>query len=113
MRTISQEESRYLGETRYFTGRPCANGHTAERITKTGGCVECKKEAKRRYKNAANTSEAERLIRSLASIVNDKKLSAFLIESEAIIGSASPLVVSLKEARAQLEIWREVVRETT
>ena len=31
------------GELRYFTGKPCSNGHVAQRWTKTGQCVECAK----------------------------------------------------------------------
>lgn len=26
---------------KFFTGKPCRNGHVAERYTSTGGCVEC------------------------------------------------------------------------
>jgi hypothetical protein len=33
-------EAKRLGLPRYFTGRPCVNGHIAERYT-SGGCVEC------------------------------------------------------------------------
>lgn len=29
------------GKTRYFTGKPCANGHVAERIVSNGRCIEC------------------------------------------------------------------------
>ena len=29
--------------TRYFTGKPCKNGHIAERKTKNGTCIECHK----------------------------------------------------------------------
>ena len=28
---------------RYFTGKPCLHGHTAERLTSNYGCVECKR----------------------------------------------------------------------
>jgi hypothetical protein len=30
-----------LGQTRYSTGRPCRNGHMADRYTSTGNCTEC------------------------------------------------------------------------
>lgn len=29
------------GLRRYYTGKACGNGHTAERHVSTGGCVEC------------------------------------------------------------------------
>jgi hypothetical protein len=32
------------GDVRYFTGKPCKNGHVAERYTSTGRCVDCHKE---------------------------------------------------------------------
>lgn len=37
------------GRGRYFTGVPCKNGHVAERQTSNNGCVECLKDATRRY----------------------------------------------------------------
>jgi len=43
-----REEAEVNGETRYFTGVACANGHVAERLTSTGACVECKRGAKKR-----------------------------------------------------------------
>ena len=29
------------GVARYYTGKPCKNGHTAERNTLAGSCVQC------------------------------------------------------------------------
>jgi hypothetical protein len=37
------------GKVRYFTGKPCANGHIVERNTHTGRCVECNRLRMRRY----------------------------------------------------------------
>ena len=31
------------GEPRYFTGKPCVNGHVAQRVTKDRVCIECYK----------------------------------------------------------------------
>ena len=45
------------GETTYFTGRPCKNGHVAYRCTSNGTCVDCakanekKSRAKRIFEN--------------------------------------------------------------
>ena len=33
-----------IGETQYFTGKPCVKGHVANRRTKTGECMECRAE---------------------------------------------------------------------
>lgn len=38
---ISRDDAYRAGKTRYFTGKPCKNGHLAQRYTSTGGCVEC------------------------------------------------------------------------
>lgn len=40
----SLNEAKKLGKSRYFTGRPCKNGHVAERRVKGRQCVECAKE---------------------------------------------------------------------
>jgi len=37
------------GKDRYFTGKPCQNGHVVERNTNTGRCVECHRLYMRRY----------------------------------------------------------------
>jgi hypothetical protein len=37
-----------LGLTRYFTGKPCKNGHLVERSI-SGGCVSCRRDLKSRY----------------------------------------------------------------
>lgn len=46
--------------TRYFTGKPCRNGHIAERYTSDGRCVQCKaeKDARSYAKHADKRREA-------------------------------------------------------
>lgn len=39
---ISREEARTLGLKRYFTGRACKYGHTAQREVSNTGCVICR-----------------------------------------------------------------------
>ena len=34
-------EAKAAGRTRYFTGKPCRNGHVAERLVSTRDCVQC------------------------------------------------------------------------
>jgi 5-methylcytosine-specific restriction endonuclease McrA len=41
MRKILRAEAKALGYTRYFTGNSCKHGHTAERYTSNGSCIEC------------------------------------------------------------------------
>ena len=45
----------------YFTGRPCVNGHVAQRLTKTGECTECRSMPKRR--SADNQRRMARYLR--------------------------------------------------
>ena len=40
---ISRAEAMTAGLNRYFTGKPCRNGHVAERHVTGGTCVECNK----------------------------------------------------------------------
>lgn len=40
---LARADAQLLGFTTYNTGKPCKHGHTAERYTSTGGCVECLK----------------------------------------------------------------------
>lgn len=41
MTARSLAEARTLGESTYFTGKPCPRGHLADRFTKWQTCVEC------------------------------------------------------------------------
>jgi hypothetical protein len=38
---ILRETARFRGLLRYYTGKPCKNGHIAERFTSNGRCIEC------------------------------------------------------------------------
>lgn len=41
---LTRSEAASSGAKRYFTGRPCKNGHTAERYTVGSNCVDCLKQ---------------------------------------------------------------------
>ena len=41
MELISRKEAREQGLTRYFTGKPCKNGHTSERFVSNKTCCAC------------------------------------------------------------------------
>ncbi len=42
---ISRQEALARGLKRYFTGKPCKNGHVAERLATARVCIECAREA--------------------------------------------------------------------
>ncbi len=39
--TVARKAAKASGSPRYFTGRPCTNGHIAERQTANGSCLAC------------------------------------------------------------------------
>jgi len=41
----ARRQARAKGESQFFTGRPCRNGHMSNRFTNDGGCVECNRMA--------------------------------------------------------------------
>jgi hypothetical protein len=41
MEIITRKQAFTQGHTRFYTGRPCKNGHDCERYTSTGGCAKC------------------------------------------------------------------------
>jgi hypothetical protein len=66
---VTVEEARRCGELRYFTGKPCKNGHVAQRIVSSNGCLSCDlarkklryqpvtaREAKKRQKQARDAT---------------------------------------------------------
>lgn len=38
---ISYKRAKYEKRTRYFTGKPCKQGHICERYVSNSGCVQC------------------------------------------------------------------------
>jgi hypothetical protein len=59
MKIVSRKEAIANGLIKYFTGKPCKHGHTAERYTKSGCCVEClNMHNKNNYKKYAETFNA-------------------------------------------------------
>ncbi len=45
---MKRREAKLAGLEKYSTGKPCKNGHMAERYTVNGTCVECRKEIAKR-----------------------------------------------------------------
>lgn len=41
LQIISKNEALSLGLKKYFTGRPCRNGHVSERFCNSGRCLDC------------------------------------------------------------------------
>lgn len=50
MEIIDRSTAIDLGLTRYFTGKPCKHGHTAQRKVGNGSCVECARLVTRRWR---------------------------------------------------------------
>jgi hypothetical protein len=49
MKIISRDAARKRGLTHFYTGKPCAQGHTVERQVCDRSCVTCRPIAQRRY----------------------------------------------------------------
>lgn len=56
---ISRVEARASGLKRFFTGAPCQNGHSAERLVSNGFCVECRRRVWEKFKNTHPERVAE------------------------------------------------------
>jgi len=49
MKIVSRKEAKAQGLKRYFTGKPCKNGHISERYTSGGHCVDCNNHLHRQW----------------------------------------------------------------
>lgn len=58
METISRKNAMAQGLTRYFTGKPCKNGHVAKRLVSNRHCLRCDRE--RREANREHYRECGR-----------------------------------------------------
>lgn len=52
MELLTRQQAKAAGLKRYFTGKPCKHGHTSERQTANGRCVECSKISSRKIARA-------------------------------------------------------------
>lgn len=50
MEITTRSIAKARGLLRYFTGKPCKNGHVAERVTHNAACIDCKKERDKAYR---------------------------------------------------------------
>lgn len=41
MNIIARKEALRLGQTTYYTGKPCSNGHLSPKYSTSGGCISC------------------------------------------------------------------------
>ena len=58
MEIISAKEAKRIGAIKYFTGKACINGHTAERYTKSWQCCDCESDRSKNW--AANNRDKQR-----------------------------------------------------
>ena len=66
---ITRKEAKAQGLARYYTGKPCKNGHIAERITSNGTCLECcKGHSKKTYAAHQDEYRAKGLEKAKARI---------------------------------------------
>lgn len=84
MQVISRAEAKAAGLTRYFTGKPCKNGHLSARVASNAQCLECARlyqfsvrsrdpaayNSKYRARRASNSDKinAQRRVRRAASV---------------------------------------------
>jgi hypothetical protein len=69
MQIIKRRDAKILGLSKYFTGKPCAKGHLAERYIASGGCSECLADAGRAKRGA----EHPRVNTKLAKLNEDAR----------------------------------------
>jgi len=59
LQIITRKDAHAAGLRRFFTGRPCAHGHTAERFVTTGGCVACNAARSKAFGQQANKTDGK------------------------------------------------------
>lgn len=101
---VTREEARKSGSPRYFTGKPCANGHVAPRYTKSGACTECLLEASRN-----NISKLGRL----KLILQDRNVDTIAMAAWLLNAASNDDVTEvgmLQGTPAQIYVYREFLK---
>ena len=76
-KVISRAEAREQGLTKYFTGKPCKNGHIAERYTKTCECSKCIYERTKKYTSTERGREKKKELASAWGKNNRDKVNSY------------------------------------
>lgn len=63
MKVVTRKEAREQGLLRYYTGKPCKNGHLTERYVAKGTCLDCGKLANDKFHSTNPTKASEWAIR--------------------------------------------------
>lgn len=84
MEITSREEAFRAGLNRFYTGRPCRNGHLSERYVSTQGCIAClRKYSGNRTLTVACHEDDEAAILEFAAILADARPEAKKAAEEA------------------------------
>jgi hypothetical protein len=69
---MSRKKAKALGLSRYYTGKPCKHGHTAQRYVHKSTCLKCEKNKRRQpdYRAKENARRRTEHYRALARIRN-------------------------------------------
>lgn len=100
MKIISAKQAKNAGEKRYFTGKPCKDGHVAERIVSNRQCVDCSNKISRAWaqKNKERYNEIQR--------------HYYLANTEAVLGRSKEWRSKNQEKYAQIsKEYRDANRE--
>ncbi len=62
---LARQSARSAGLSRYYTGKPCASGHTDYRLVSNGTCLSCVRARKK--KNRGKLNEAQQLQRKASA----------------------------------------------
>lgn len=54
---VNRAEAIKLGLDRYFTGKPCKNGHVEQRVTKKCDCLQCNRDRNKDYRSIPENAE--------------------------------------------------------
>lgn len=63
MKTIkTRREAADAGESKYYTGKPCKNGHDGMRYTASGICCKCNSDGVKKYAGRLNAAKVSRAV---------------------------------------------------
>lgn len=82
--TMSRKQAHSAGLKRYNTGRPCINGHSADRYVTTGGCIECLRESQRTFVTAHKRQRTARMMGAFGYLLHKDDHAAALAYCQAL-----------------------------
>lgn len=95
MQVISRAEAYAAGQSQYFTGKPCKNGHTTYRYVQSGTCSACISSATVRSRAAVGQGGPRQVRRDHVADLAELRVRCYPADARQVLDTAAALCTAV------------------